>query len=63
MAFNINGLSKLSNPSNVKEQGIDILIGLGHSGYHKDQQIAKEVPHLDLVVGAHSHTFLNDRYY
>lgn len=34
------------------------MIALGHSGYEKDQEIAKECPLIDLVVGAHSHTFL-----
>lgn len=31
---------------------------MGHSGYEKDQEIAKECPLVDVVVGAHSHTFL-----
>ena len=37
---------------------MDIIIGLGHSGYTKDKEIAGKVPHLDLVIGAHSHSFL-----
>ncbi|XP_054262335.1 protein 5NUC-like [Macrosteles quadrilineatus] len=39
-------------------ENVNILIALGHSGYVKDQQIAKEVEEIDLVVGGHSHTFL-----
>ena len=39
-------------------EGVDIIIGLGHSGYTKDKEIAAKVPHLDLVIGAHSHSFL-----
>lgn len=31
---------------------------MGHSGYDKDKQIAKEIEGLDLVVGGHSHTLL-----
>ena len=37
---------------------MDIIIGLGHSGYTKDKEIAAQVPYLDLVIGAHSHSFL-----
>ena len=42
----------------IAGEGIDIIIGLGHSGYEKDKEIAHKVPHLDLVIGAHSHSFL-----
>ena len=37
---------------------LKILIALGHSGYKIEKQIAELVPHLDAVVGGHSHTFL-----
>jgi len=39
-------------------EGVDIIIALGHSGYVKDIEIAEKVPHVDIVVGAHSHSFL-----
>ena len=39
-------------------QGVEIIIALGHSGYEKDQEIAKKVPEIDVVVGGHSNTFL-----
>lgn len=42
----------------LKSHGVNILIALGHSGYAKDQVIAKDVTEIDLVVGGHSHTFL-----
>jgi len=42
----------------LKEAGVEIIIALGHSGYDIDQELAREVPELDLVVGGHSHTFL-----
>lgn len=35
-----------------------IIIALGHSGYEADQNIAKEVPLVDLVIGGHTNTFL-----
>merc|ERR1711936_344763 len=42
----------------LREQGVEIIIALGHSGYDIDQELARSVPELDLVVGGHSHTFL-----
>lgn len=42
----------------LKKQGINILIALGHSGFAKDLQIAKEVDDIDLVIGGHTNTFL-----
>lgn len=42
----------------LKEQGVDILIALGHSGFETDKKIAREVEDIDLVIGGHSHTFL-----
>ena len=42
----------------LKGEGVDIIIGLGHSGYGKDKELAAKVPNLDLVIGGHSHSFL-----
>lgn len=42
----------------LNEQGVKIIIALGHSGYKKDQEIARDCPLVDLVVGGHSHTLL-----
>lgn len=42
----------------LKKQGIKILIALGHSGFTKDLEIAKEVEDIDLVIGGHTNTFL-----
>ncbi len=39
-------------------EGVNILIAVGHAGYHKDVQIAEQVPDIDLVVGGHTNTFL-----
>ncbi|XP_059057792.1 uncharacterized protein LOC131851320 [Achroia grisella] len=44
--------------TNLQSQGIKIIIALGHSGYARDLEIAKEVDGLDLVIGGHSNTFL-----
>jgi len=42
----------------LHEAGVDIIIALGHSGYEKDLEVARKVPHLDMIVGGHSHSFL-----
>lgn len=42
----------------LKKDGIKILIALGHSGFTKDLQIAREVEDIDLVIGGHTNTFL-----
>ena len=42
----------------LKDDGIEILIALGHAGYDIDKEMASKVPDLDLIVGGHSHTFL-----
>ena len=39
-------------------QGVDIIIALGHSGYERDLEVAARVPHVDVVVGGHTHSFL-----
>lgn len=40
------------------EEGVQILIALGHSGYELDLNMAAEIEEIDVVVGGHSHTFL-----
>lgn len=42
----------------LQNQNINKIIALGHSGYSMDKRIAREVEGIDIVVGAHSHTFL-----
>lgn len=42
----------------LKKQGVDILIALGHSGFAIDKKIAREVEDIDLVIGGHTNTFL-----
>ncbi|XP_022118300.2 uncharacterized protein LOC110995442 [Pieris rapae] len=44
----------------LKQNGIDIIIALGHSGFIKDLEIATEVEDIDLVIGGHSNTFLSN---
>jgi 5'-nucleotidase len=42
----------------LTDQGISILIAVGHSGYGMDKKIAREVEGIDLVIGGHTNTFL-----
>lgn len=37
---------------------VHMIIGLSHTGYDEDLELASVVPDLDLIIGGHSHTFL-----
>ncbi|XP_057334294.1 protein 5NUC-like [Microplitis mediator] len=45
--------------SKLKKQGVKIIIGLSHSGYEFDQNVAKVVDDIDLIVNGHSHSLLS----
>ncbi|XP_061073067.1 snake venom 5'-nucleotidase-like isoform X2 [Conger conger] len=38
--------------------GINKIIGLGHSGFEVDKEIARKVQGIDVVIGGHTNTFL-----
>ncbi|GBF87994.1 hypothetical protein Rsub_00706 [Raphidocelis subcapitata] len=38
---------------------LHMIIGMSHTGYEEDLAMAAAVPDLDLIIGGHSHTFLN----
>ncbi len=40
------------------EEGVHVLIAVGHAGYDLDMAMARQIPDIDLVIGGHSHTFL-----
>lgn len=42
------------------DEKCDFVILLSHQGYKEDHQIASSVRNVDLVVGGHSHTFVDD---
>lgn len=42
----------------LAKDGVKIIIALGHSGYPKDQDVARDCPLVDVIIGAHSHSFL-----
>ncbi|MFJ7729584.1 5'-nucleotidase C-terminal domain-containing protein [Neobacillus sp. NPDC097160] len=43
----------------LKEQGINKIVVLSHLGYGPDQELAKAVDGIDVIVGGHSHTKLD----
>ncbi len=49
----------------LRDHGADMVIALSHLGYEKtdevyyDRGIAKNTRHIDMIIGGHSHTFLN----
>ena len=44
--------------SELRKQGVDILIALSHAGLSGDKKLAEKVPDLDVIVGGHSHVLL-----
>uniref|UniRef100_A0A6B0VEF8 5'-nucleotidase n=1 Tax=Ixodes ricinus TaxID=34613 RepID=A0A6B0VEF8_IXORI len=42
----------------LKAAGVDIILGITHCGYLRDQEIMKGVEDLDVIVGGHTNTFL-----
>lgn len=42
----------------LKAQGIDKIFLVSHLGYTVEQQVARTVPGIDVIVGGHSHTLL-----
>lgn len=56
--------SIVAEAKRLKNEGVNILIALGHSGIDMDKQIAEQVDDIDLVVGGHTNTFLyNGEFY
>lgn len=44
----------------LRSIGVDIVIAVGHQGYGRDIEMAKEIPELDVIVGGHTHTKLDE---
>lgn len=44
----------------VKEKGADVVVVLSHLGNEEDKKLAGEVDGIDVIVGGHSHTILQE---
>ncbi len=44
----------------LREQEADIIIAITHSGVREDRLLAQNVPGIDIIVGGHSHTALEE---
>jgi 5'-nucleotidase/UDP-sugar diphosphatase len=44
----------------LRAQRADIIVGLDHTGFSHDERLADSVPGIDLIVGGHSHTGINN---
>jgi len=42
----------------LRDKGAKTIIALGHAGFSKDKEIAREATGVDLVIGGHTNTFL-----
>ncbi|MGM0674877.1 MAG: bifunctional metallophosphatase/5'-nucleotidase [Spirochaetota bacterium] len=46
--------------SRLREAGADVVVALTHSGVEEDRALAEGVEGIDLIVGGHSHTILEE---
>lgn len=44
----------------LKARKCDLVIALSHLGYEEDMELVPQTRNIDIVVGGHSHTFLDD---
>ena len=44
----------------LEDQGIDIIIALSHAGFQRDRAVARQVAGVDIVVGGHTNTYLDN---
>ncbi|KRX47779.1 Snake venom 5'-nucleotidase [Trichinella murrelli] len=52
----IQVLTKIA--AQLKEEGVNMIIAVGHSGIQMDRLICQKIPNIDIVVGGHTNTFL-----
>jgi 5'-nucleotidase len=52
-----SGLAPVINEMSDKS---DFIILLSHSGYERDRLIAQKIPSIDLIIGGHSQTIMNE---
>ena len=58
MKFNDEVEAINAEAQKLTDEGVNIIVAVGHSGFTTDKKIAKKCPNVDVVVGGHSNTFL-----
>ena len=46
-----------------KQKKCDLVICLSHLGYNPDVQLAEKTSNIDIIIGAHTHTFMTNPYW
>lgn len=46
--------------ADLQQQGVDIIIAITHAGEDEDIDLARAVPGIDIIVGGHAHTLLEE---
>lgn len=59
---NVETINKYSEILHSQEK-CDMIILLSHLGYSADQNVIPQTRYVDLVIGGHSHTFVDDFIY
>jgi 5'-nucleotidase/UDP-sugar diphosphatase len=54
------GVSRAYTKKAREENGADLVVALTHLGVYKDIQLVKKDPNIDVVIGGHSHTRLDE---
>lgn len=44
----------------LRREGVDVIVALSHLGLPRDQELAKAVDGIDVIVGGHSHSLLSN---
>ena len=55
----IDPIETIQNAVKQINSHVDLIVVLSHAGVEEDIKIAKAVPEINIIVGGHSHTFLN----
>lgn len=58
--FSDQAEAALKSVEKLKQQGADIIIAITHSGVDEDIQLAREVEGINIIVGGHCHTALEE---
>ncbi len=60
VSFSNHRAASRKSVEELHDQGADIVVAITHSGVREDRELAREVPGIDIIVGGHSHTILDE---